>query len=138
MSPSILIAEQDLIRSALLQRLLTSLGFVVSAVDGLDTALDVATEYNLFDFVLLGLRQPRGDTRDLCTALRLRGCRAHVVIISDAVTGDEIAESLRAGADCHVVFPAWASGLTSFLAAYGSALRPGTPQSSDCRNSLAA
>ena len=99
----LIVAEDDPELRSLLQRGLAEEGFDVTAVaDGAATIASAAADVDAF---VLDIGLPDADGRDVCQALRARGCHAPVLFLTarDAVT-DRLA-GFSAGGDDYVTKP---------------------------------
>jgi DNA-binding response OmpR family regulator len=100
----ILIIEDELRMSELLCKGLYEHGFtVMSACDG-ETGLQMATAHEL-DAIVLDIGLPKMDGYQLMQALRARGCRTPVLMLTARDTEDEIIRGLDVGADDYLTKP---------------------------------
>src|SRR3954447_6474182 len=99
----LLLVEDDPDLRALLTRGLSEEGFAVSAVA--DGARALARAEEPLDALVIDIGLPDADGRDVCQALRARGCAAPVLFLTarDAVT-DRLA-GFSAGGDDYVTKP---------------------------------
>jgi two-component system, response regulator RegA len=94
----LLLVDVSLAQRAVLRRLLTSHGFVVTGLACLRQAAAILTVRH-FDHAVLDLRLPDRHGLDLIRTLRARHPRARIVIVTDVGSFATVVLALRAGAD---------------------------------------
>jgi two-component system OmpR family response regulator len=100
----VLIAEDDPGLRSVLERSLVRAGYVVDAVADGERALRHATEYP-YEMLILDWRMPRMSGVDVIRAMRRRGVRAPVLMLTARDTTVDRVEGLDAGADDYLVKP---------------------------------
>jgi two-component system OmpR family response regulator len=104
LEPSVLIVEDDHELRGLLARALSEEGFSPITADSGSAAL-TQIERDAPDLLLLDVGLPDSDGRDVCQALRARGCRAPVLFLTarDALT--DCISGFDAGGDDYMTKP---------------------------------
>ncbi|MGK5173155.1 response regulator [Geodermatophilus sp. CPCC 205761] len=94
---SALVVDADPADRARIARLLMLTGWAVHEAAGSREALAMTRRLDL-DLVVAGLDGPAGDGPALLRRLRMAGCRAHLLVVTDEATAEARRAALAAGA----------------------------------------
>ena len=121
----VLVVDDDVeLGAAVAEQLEAAGGFAVDAVTTLKAAEEaVSSPTSDVSAILLDVRMPDGDGRELCARLREKGLTLPVIVISGLDQEDDVVQGLELGADAYVRKPFAASELIARL----RRLLPGTP-----------
>ena len=103
----ILVVDDDAIfRSTLAEQLIAASAFaVVQAASIVEAQRVLADPGERIDLVLLDIRLPDGDGRDLCAKLRQTGFKVPVIMLTGATAEQDVVRGLDAGANDFIVKP---------------------------------
>ncbi len=102
----ILVIDDDAELRATLRRPLIGEGYTVSEAGSAAEAQRLACDpKKRFDLLILDLRLPDGDGRDLCAVLRRHGVQVPVLLLSGVGDEAEMVQALDSGANDYVVKP---------------------------------
>ncbi|MCA1581637.1 MAG: response regulator transcription factor [Acidobacteria bacterium] len=102
---NVLVVEDEERIAQFLRKGLTEKGYTVETVKDADSAM-ARFEMETFDLVILDLLLPGSrDGLDLCRALRARGVRSKILMLTARDTVENKIEGLDAGADDYLVKP---------------------------------
>ncbi|MFN2632649.1 MAG: response regulator transcription factor [Thermoanaerobaculia bacterium] len=102
---NVLVVEDEERIAQFLRKGLTEKGYTVETVKDADSAI-TRFEMETFDLVILDLLLPGSrDGLDLCRALRARGVRSKILMLTARDTVENKIEGLDAGADDYLVKP---------------------------------
>ena len=101
----LLIDDDDLLRTSLREQLATQgeFGRIDEAATG--AAGIAAAIGNVFDIILLDLGLPDMDGRDVCRALREKGVRSPIIMLTALDSDDDTVTGLNAGANDYITKP---------------------------------
>ena len=121
----ILVVDDDVeLGNAVAEQLVAAGSFVADVVTTLKAAEEaVSSPISDVSAILLDVRMPDGDGRELCARLRQNGITLPVIVISGLDHEDDVVQGLELGADAYVRKPFAASELIARL----RHLLPGTP-----------
>ncbi len=101
-----LLADDDeMLRGALAEQLADLMGSTVTQVGSVAQAWSAVTRGTRFDAILLDVRLPDGDGRDLCRHLRESRCNVPVLMLTAAGCEADVVRGLDAGANDYIVKP---------------------------------
>ncbi len=113
----ILVVEDDVeLGTAIAEQLEGAGGFAVEAVTTIQAAEEaISASASDVSAILLDVRLPDGDGRDLCARLRQNGVSLPVIMVSGLDHEDDVVRGLDLGADAYVRKPFAASELIARL-----------------------
>ena len=113
----ILVVDDDVeLGAAVAEQLEAAGGFAVDAVTTLEAAeAAVSSPTSDVSAILLDIRLPDGDGRDLCARLRRNGVSLPVIVVSGLDHEDDVVQGLELGADAYVRKPFATSELIARL-----------------------
>ena len=100
----ILVVEDEENVSAFIEQGLSEEGYAVDVVADGELALDYAETYD-YDLILLDVRLPKMDGRQVARTLRQRGVHAPILMLTALDTVDDRVTGLDSGADDYLVKP---------------------------------
>ncbi len=101
----ILLAEDDEAARVMLQRYLSTRGYLVTAVADGQAALDALESEQVFDLVLLDVMMPRRNGLEVLQLARERGHQVPIIMATAAASPEDIVKALGLGADDYVTKP---------------------------------
>lgn len=104
--PILIVDDDPALRATLAEQLALDGEFTVTEADDLAAAERVLAEADArFDMLLLDIRLPDGDGRDLCLKLRRQGNRLPIIMLTGADAEQDVVRGLDAGANDYIAKP---------------------------------
>lgn len=101
----LLVDDEDGLRAAVAHELAEVMDCVVTEVGTIAQAMAAVSRGARYDAILLDVRLPDGDGRDLCQRLRRTGCNTPIVMLTGVGRESDVVRGLDAGANDYVVKP---------------------------------
>lgn len=105
MRPVLVVDEDDALRAALVEQLQVNGEFAPQNVSSLAAADALFRQGQHFEALLLGVSLPDGDGREFCRALRARGVKAPIIMLTTANEEADVVSGLEAGANDYLAKP---------------------------------
>lgn len=104
--PILIVDDDAALRATLAEQLALDGEFTIGEAEDLASAEQrIAEEGARFDMVLLDIRLPDGDGRDLCVKLRHQGFRMPIIMLTGADAEADVVRGLDAGANDYIAKP---------------------------------
>jgi len=104
--PILVIDDDTALRSALVEQLEHDGEFLPTEADCLTAAeAKLATPDSRYDAILLDVGLPDGDGRDFCRALRKRGIKVPIIMLTGSAEESDIVRGLDSGANDYIAKP---------------------------------
>ena len=101
----LVVDDDDVLRAALVEQLQVNGEFVPQEASSLAEAETLLRQGRHYEAMLLGATLPDGDGRDFCRALRARGVRAPIIMLTTANEEADVVSGLEAGANDYLTKP---------------------------------
>ena len=102
--PVLVVDDDEALRGALVEQLRVNGEFAPQEAASL-AAAEVLLKTQRYEALLLGVGLPDGDGRDFCRALRVRGIKAPIIILTTPRDSADVVSALDAGANDYLVKP---------------------------------
>jgi DNA-binding response OmpR family regulator len=104
--PVLIVDDDDMLRETLVDQLAVDGEFVATEAGTIAEAEDYLLAKNVrFDAIILDVGLPDGDGRDLCSALRKRGHRMPIIMLTGLAGENDIIRGLDCGANDYIAKP---------------------------------
>lgn len=102
--PVLVVDDDEALRGALVEQLRINGEFAPQEAASL-AAAEALFKLQRYEALLLGVRLPDGDGRDFCRALRVRGIRAPIIMLTTPHDGADAVSAFEAGANDYLIKP---------------------------------
>lgn len=104
--PILIVDDDPALRATLAEQLALEGEFTVAEADDMAQAEQRLVQAETrFDLILLDIRLPDGDGRDLCLKLRRQGLRMPIIMLTGADAESDVVRGLDAGANDYIAKP---------------------------------
>lgn len=103
--PVLVVDHDDALRGALIEQLQINGEFAPQGASCLAAAESLLRQGPRYEALLLGVALPDGDGRDFCRALRARGVKAPIIMLTSSNEEADVVSGLEAGANDYLAKP---------------------------------